>query len=36
MQDEINGIKKEALGHPSVMQLKEELGAEVVDVNVEI
>jgi DNA polymerase III subunit gamma/tau len=36
MQDEINGIKKEALGHPSVMQMKEELGAEVVDVNVEI
>ncbi len=36
MQDEINGIKKEAMGHPSVLQMKEELGAEVVDVNVEI
>jgi DNA polymerase-3 subunit gamma/tau len=36
MQDETNRIKKEAVEHPSVVQMKEALGAEVVDINVEL
>lgn len=35
-QDETARIKKDSLEHPSVLQVKEALGAEVVDVNVEI
>ncbi len=35
-QEEEARIKKDALEHPSVVQMKEALGAEVVDVNVEV
>ncbi len=35
-QDETARIKKDALEHPSVVQMQEALGAEVVDVNVEL
>jgi hypothetical protein len=35
-QDETNRLRKEALEHPSVLQVKETLGAEVVDVNIEL
>ncbi len=35
-QQEEARIKKDALEHPSVVQMKEALGAEVVDINVEV
>lgn len=35
-EDETARIKKESLEHPSVLQVKEALGADVVDVNIEV
>jgi len=35
-QDEVARIKKDSLEHPSVVQMKESLGAEVIDINVEV
>ena len=35
-EEEAARMKKDALEHPSVVQMKEALGAEVVDVNVEV
>jgi DNA polymerase III subunit gamma/tau len=35
-QEETEAIKKSALEHPTVIQMKEALGAEVIDVNVDL